>query len=148
VGARVRLPLGPPPGAARRRVDPLPPAAGEPRVRPHLEHGVDADPRGPDRALPHGRFRPLLRAAVDGLRGSRVGRAPCRFPPADRPEFCHWRVFSSSPATRPTTPRASPSLVSGSGGSTTSGPGAGPRDGEGCGARPTSRPARSRTPSS
>ena len=46
--------------------------AGEPRLRSHLEHGVDADPRGPDRALPHGRLRPPLRAAVDGLR--RMGR--------------------------------------------------------------------------
>ena len=87
LGARVRRPVGGPPRAPRRRVGPLPPAAGEPFLRPHLEHGVDADPRGPDRALPDGRLRPLLRAAVHGVRRARVGRASGRVPPAHRPRL-------------------------------------------------------------
>ena len=64
-------------------------------VRPRVEHGVDAHPRGADRALSHGPARFVLRVAVAVVRGPRVGD------PADCATLAHGsRLLLLARATR------------------------------------------------
>ena len=66
----------------------VPPAQGQPRLRPPVADGVAAYPGGGDGALPHGHARTLLRAVPPVLGWGRHLRPTPRLPaPEDDPRF-------------------------------------------------------------